>query len=286
MHESSTPAPPATVGVVAVGLGAPTRLLPDQTPVTRVAEPDPVAIVEGLQETIRRRGTALVLLPGWRDDLCRALQTARSSLDVDTIAVHAVESAPLAGAVLAAQAQALADDGVPLGPLAAAMPALEAQVLPVAWLSSVARLSRLTPSMKQHVRSLLPGAAFVAYGGRAPRVERVHRADPHLPLPIDLAGHTMALSAHPQGQRDPVEQALADLGMAGRVVEVPPLAESAEWWGTDRLVEMAAYRADVASLRRHLTARPSTCPWCRRPTAADPCPQCGMRRLVRSLARG
>lgn len=274
------------VHLLAVGLGARTRLLPQQPAVHLLAQPDPVALVDAMRPAIAAGRTVLAIHPAWRDDLRRALETARASLDVDAVALHASELPPLAGAVLVAQAATLAQLGVTLGPLAGALPALEGKILPVSWLGSVTRLSRLTPTMKQHVRSLLPGAAFFAYGGAAPRVERIDRSDPRLYLPLDLAGATIALSAHPQGQREAVERALLALGMSGRVVEVPPLDAGPDWWGTDRLIELAVFMTDVDDLRRHVSTQPSTCPWCRRTTASDPCPACGMRRLAPVPARG
>lgn len=228
----------------------------------------------------------LVVLPSWRDDLRRAAETARSSVDNDRMVLHSSDLPPLAASALVAQAAALSAGGMLLGRLAGMLPLLEKGITPFAWLGSVSKLSRLTPTLGQHVRSMAPGSVFMAYAGAEPRVEQVKRKEPRIILPMSAARHAIALSTHPSGNRDWVQRALRAIGLDSRVQEVAPISESTNWWGTDRLVELALYSRDVDELVA-LDSRPTEpCPWCAHEVVPDPCPVCGMRRASLPVSGG
>lgn len=282
---TSTTAAAGHVRVVGLGYGAGGRLLDVGSP-RLLSAPPATEILDVATAAMARDQDVLVVLPSWRDDLRRAAETARSSVDNDRMVLYSSELPPLAASALVAQAAALSADGMLLGRLAGVLPRLEGGITPFAWLGSVSRLSHLTPSLGQHVRSMAPGSVFMAYAGAEPRVERAKRKEPRIILPMSAARHAIALSAHPGGNRDWVQRALRAIGLENQVLEMAPITESTNWWGTDRLVELALYSREIDELAA-LDRRPAeACSWCGHEVVTDPCPVCGMRRASLPVSGG
>lgn len=267
--------------IVAVGYSPPGDLNPDQgggvslpTDVARHVE----AVTQAVGPLLADGNHVLVIHPDWHDDeVRRSLEVARLALDTHRLILHATPAPPLAGGLLAATAAALATRGAQAGPLASFLPALSASILPLAWLGSVTRLAHPTPSMAQHVRSLLPGAGFVAIAGANPRIERADRREPSLPLDSDLRGHRIALAARPEGALTWVERALADRGCSADVLRLPATPLGPQWWGTDELVELAVFPSDLDQLA-DAVGPAVPCAWCGEPVGGRLCPLCRMRQ--------
>ncbi|HEV2814307.1 MAG TPA: hypothetical protein VGW10_13715, partial [Solirubrobacteraceae bacterium] len=147
-----------------------------------------------------------------------------------------------------------------------------------AWAGSVSGLEQPAPSVAQHARSALPGAAFAV------------RVQPD-PCVVTLGRGTAAPFAPPDR---PIELLIAPgkgadvdwvIDVAVPALGDPPVSEveqapgASAWWGTAKVVELVAYPADLAQLaQRAVPADLVACRWCAEPVAAGrSCPFCGER---------
>lgn len=91
-------------------------------------------------------GSVLAIYPRWsRAPTWQRLQTVRAALGSANLVLYGCSLPPLAGAVFGALAEALSEESHSPGSLLAALPQVEAQIVPIAWVS---RLSGLpSPSM-------------------------------------------------------------------------------------------------------------------------------------------
>jgi hypothetical protein len=239
---------------------------------------DVPALAEVVRSGIEREGHVVALYPSWAaEPSTRRLATVRSALETGRVATYGVALPPLAGAVFARLAAAVATYIPSPGVLLSGLPRLERELIVVAWLSSVSRLRHPAPSVWQHARSWAPGSAFGAVLWPRPVVRRLHRRDRTLPL--SLPDHPIRLVV---SSRD------GDLAWAREVVvpalgdpptkEVPATDEGAAWWGSRRLVEVVGYPVDVPGLagRISLGVEGTVCWWCDETVATDPCPFCGL----------
>ena len=185
---------------------------------------------------------------------------------------------PLAVAVLAEQLAVLlavhADDGRTL----AALPALAADLDALAWLGSVGGLEHLSTGVGQHLRSWLPGAAFLARASAPASV--VTTTDETVPALLrSRPGRGVAVARALKGDDDWVRRVALPAMDPESVVEAEPAGEAADpgarWWGTARCVEVVGHARDpVAAVADVLPDH--TCTWCGQPGSADVCPLCGM----------
>jgi hypothetical protein len=237
-------------------------------------------LVEAVRSGVEAGGHVIAIVPQWLggEGLLR-LQMVQSALDDERLTIHETPLPPLAGAVLASLASAVAPHLPSTGVLVSLLPELEAELHVFTWLGSVSGLSVPAPSLGQHIASLAPGSAFGVSSYPEPSVARLGRdgAGPGVPLPQIARPSRLAVSDH-GGNRawiDAVNLALGGL----EVRQVEPTPNGPKWWGTGKLVESVAYPVDVAALGAELAnaAGPWTCRWCRELIARSPCPLCGHR---------
>jgi hypothetical protein len=270
-----------TPTVLVFGL-KPERLVDTEGRIDAFLEPPTQEQTETLIEAVRSGaesgGHVLAIVPQWlKGDGLLRLQMVESALDDESLTIHETPLPPLAGAVLASLASAIAPHLPSRGVLVSLLGDLEAELHVFTWLGSVSGLSTPAPSLSQHLASLTPGSAFGVSSYPEPTVHRLGRDAPGVPLPrIDRAAR-LAVSDHggDAGWIAAVNAALGGL----EVRQVEPTPNGPSWWGTGKLVESVAYPVDVAALAHELVnaADPWTCRWCRELIARSPCPMCGHR---------
>ncbi|MEV5435616.1 hypothetical protein AB0K80_06220 [Streptomyces sp. NPDC052682] len=201
----------------------------------------------------------------------RRLHTLRSLLESDRIALFHPQLPPLGLAVLARQLRQLASCDLSPGVLASAGRLLVHYLHCGALLGSVARLDHVPVGLKSHARSWVPGSQFAVLAHPEPQLVRL---GPEAALTGPEFG-TWMLVARGRLQSDWVTTALAPawkvLGL--RETELP--AESADWWGTGKLIEFCSYLPDLSVLYQLVTSvRRGTCHWCGIDVIGDRCVFC------------
>ncbi|HEX9548787.1 MAG TPA: hypothetical protein VF942_15720 [Acidimicrobiales bacterium] len=247
----------------------------------------PTADIETLSdllcEQIRSHSKVLVLIPSWRPEpATRLLNTAKSVLETNGVAVGLSELPPLALWVLGHQLAALAHRGVPLGSLVSAIPFLGDQMTVAAWLDSVANLSDPAPNLKQHVRSWLPGQGFAVIVKPEPLVMAIKKSATPPQLPLQPLPQPSAIAiADGGGDADWLRSTAVPLLGAKDVMSIRPSSLSEHRWGTARFVEMVGYSVDLAGLESAIAATfPCLpCVWCGELAHGTTCPWCGHSRL-------
>jgi hypothetical protein len=235
-------------------------------------------LVEAVRSGAEAGGHVLAIVPQWlRGDGLLRLQMVESALDDERLTIHETPLPPLAAAVLASLASAVAPHLPSRGVLVSLLGELEAELHVFTWLGSVSGLSVPAPTIGQHVASLSPGSSFGVSSYPEPSVHKLGRDGAGVPLPRIERPSRLAVSDHggDMGWIHTVNAALG--GLEVRTVEPTPNGPS--WWGTGKLVESVAYPVDVSQLAAELAqaADPWTCRWCRELIARSPCPMCGHR---------
>jgi hypothetical protein len=237
-------------------------------------------LIEAVNSGIEAGGHVIAIVPQWLggDGMLR-VQMVQSALDDERMTIHETPLPPLAAAVLASLASAVAPHLPGPGVLVSLLGDLESELHVFTWLGSVSGLSVPAPSLGQHLASLTPGSAFGVSSYPEPSVGRLGRdpSAPGVPLPQIARPSRLAVSDH-GGNRAWIETVNRALGGL-QVREVEPTPNGAKWWGTGKLTESVAYPVDVEALAAELTtaAGPWTCRWCREQIARSPCPLCGHR---------
>ncbi|WP_017536873.1 hypothetical protein [Nocardiopsis halophila] len=237
-----------------------------------------------LQET--RAGRAVVAVyPAWRAEAAqRALLHARARALTDEIAGVALGLSPLALSVLADRLAALAAVHPP-GVVASAAKELPRHMLSGACLHSVAGLSALPTSVALHAASYLPRTTFIALCCPHPAVFRLPHGEvgeslPSLPSSADAPLEIVASSGvHGVSSFD--DDLLPALRTAtAHVGPFQPLG--AEFWGTSRYTEFAAFETGPRASARALNAlRTVLCRWCGQQVDGATCPFCRSRLPLR-----
>jgi hypothetical protein len=267
--------------ILAIGL-KPERLVDSEGRIDAFIESPTQEQAETLVEAVRSGaeagGHVLAIVPQWlKGDGLLRLQMVESALDDERLTIHETPLPPLAAAVLASLASAVAPHLPSRGVLVSLLGELEAELHVFTWLGSVSGLSVPAPTIGQHVASLSPGSSFGVSSYPEPSVHKLGRDGAGVPLPRIERPSRLAVSDHGGnvGWVHTVNAALG--GLEVRTVEPTPNGPS--WWGTGKLVESVAYPVDVPRLAAELAqaADPWTCRWCRELIARSPCPMCGHR---------
>ena len=264
--------------VLAVGFSV-ERFLPQQGEVSSVPlGPDRGELIElydQLGGALGRDAGVVVILPRrWREQVERRLQTVQLAAGGRPFAFYPSDSPPLAGAVLAGLAAALAPYIRLPGLLAAALPVIERELIWVTWLKSLGGVRGLPTSFGQRAASLLPGRSYAVSNWPEPTVHRVRERIPTPPLPELLAPFHLAVAPR-GGDADWAHAVAAGLGdVPSKQYEPTPLGP--DWWGVADLVETVAYPVALDALAEHASSGlvPSRCRWCGETVAASPCPFC------------
>jgi hypothetical protein len=199
------------------------------------------------------------------------LRTVRSLLESDRIALFQPALPPLGLAVLARQVRQLASFVLSPGVLASAGRLLTHYLHAGALLGSVAKLDRVPVGLKSHAKSWVPGSQFAVLAHPQPQLVR-------LAPDATLAGPEFATSmlvARGQLQSDWVSGVLARSWRIQGLREAPLPAESAEWWGTGKLIEFCTFLPDLSVLYQLVTSvRQNICHWCGIDVIGDRCVFC------------
>jgi hypothetical protein len=225
--------------------------------------------------TLEAYGHVVVLAPpDPRDPVRRRLHTMRSVLDAGKLAIVPVDLPPLATGLLAEQLRQLAATDLGPGVLAGAARLLTHYLHCGAVLGSLARLDRVRVGLGTHLKSLVPGRQYVVVAHPATSLAVAGPDAP--PGPGFLT--QLAVAAAPGADPGWVTGTLAPAWRAQHVRSVPLPEESARWWGTGKLVEFAAYIADVGMLYQLVASvRRDRCGWCGLDVIGDQCPYCAAR---------
>ncbi len=260
----------------------PERLIDSEGRIDAFLEPPTLeqaeTLIDAVNSGIEAGGHVLAIVPQWlKGDGLQRLQMVESALDTEDLTIHETPLPPLAAAVLASLASAIAPHLPSVGVLVSLLPDLEGELHVFTWLGSVSGLSVPAPSIGQHLASLTPGSAFGVSSYPEPSVHKVGRDGPGVPLPQIGRPTRLAVSDH-GGEVAWVHSVNAALGNL-EVRQVEPTPNGPTWWGSGKLVESVAYPVDVAGLAAELLANttPWTCRWCREQIARSPCPLCGHR---------
>src|SRR3954470_15129468 len=201
----------------------------------------------------------------------RRLHTIRSLLESDRIALFRPDLPPLGLAVLARQLRQLASCDLSPGVLASAGRLLTHYIHAGALLGSVAKLDRVPVGLKSHAKSWVPGSQFAVLAHPQPQLVRIAPD-------ATLAGPEFATSmlvARGQLQSDWVSGTLAKAWRIQGLRESPLPAESAEWWGTGKLIEFCSFLPDLSVLYQLVTSvRQNICHWCGIDVIGDRCVFC------------
>jgi hypothetical protein len=241
---------------------------------------DQGAFLDAAAYALETHGTVIALYPTWGPpDTRRQIHVARSALETTDLVPMATALPPLAAAVLANMVARLADRVGP-GALLAGQQCLEAELVVLAWLGSVAKLERPSPSLRQHLQSWLPHTGFAVSVQPRPSVHRITPVDlVGLPLPGSFAQATLVVAARDLTSNWVREVLIPRFGPAS-VVAVEATSAGPTWWGTTRLVEVVAAPTDLDVLGAFLISRYPcvSCEWCGRLTHGRSCPFCGMQQ--------
>ncbi|MEU1162769.1 hypothetical protein ACIPX0_20750 [Streptomyces sp. NPDC090075] len=204
------------------------------------------------------------------EPVTRRLYTLRSLLESDRIALFRPDLPPLGIAVLARQLRQLASCDLSPGVLASAGRLLTHYIHAGAVLGSVAKLDRVPVTLKAHAKSWMPGTQFGVIAHPEPQLVRI---GPEAVL-NGPEFSTWMLVAKGQLQSDWVAGLAKAWGAYG-LRETPLPAESADWWGTGRMIEFTSYLADLSVLYQLVTSvRQTSCHWCGIDVIGDRCVFC------------
>ena len=208
------------------------------------------------------------------DPARRRMHTVRSALEGDRIAIVPLALPPLGRTLLGEQLRQLSGTDLGPGVLAGAARLLSYYLHSGALLASVSKLDRVPVSVGTHVKSLVPGRHFAVVAHPEPYLGEADAE--HVP---PGPGYQTQLAVAGTGV-DPgwITGPLAAAWHTQHLREIPLPSDSAAWWGTSRLVEFAAYIADVGMLYQLVTSvRRDTCTWCGLEVIGDQCMFCATR---------
>ncbi|MFJ6746999.1 hypothetical protein ACIQNI_02210 [Streptomyces sp. NPDC091266] len=207
-------------------------------------------------------------------DHIRRLHTLRAVLESDRIAILPMDLPPLGVAVLARQLRQLSLCDISPGLLACAARLLSHYIHAGALLGSVGGLDRVEVDLRSHVKSWLPGAHFAVLAHPDPQLHHVDRHRPEAGLPAPGYGTRLAIARGQLGA-EWVEGVLAPAWQVQGVYDERLPAESARWWGTQKLIEFAAAIPDLTVLHGLVSSvRREDCRWCGLELIGDRCAFC------------
>ncbi|WP_315986858.1 hypothetical protein [Streptomyces sp. Isolate_219] len=215
----------------------------------------------------------------------RRLHTLRAVLESDRIAIVPLSLPPLGVALLARQLRQLSLCDFSPGVLASAARLLTHYIHAGALLGSVSGLDRVEVDLRAHMKSWLPGAHFAVLAHPQPQLLHLDRHSTEAGLPAPGFATQLAV-ARGQLTSEWVTGALAPAWQVQGVYEARLPAESARWWGTQKLIEFAAAIPDVSVLYQLVASvRREECGWCGLELLGDRCAFCAAP-LARERATG
>ncbi|MFG2286987.1 hypothetical protein ACGFOU_13135 [Streptomyces sp. NPDC048595] len=204
----------------------------------------------------------------------RRLHTLRAVLESDRVAIVPVSLPPLGVALLARQLRQLSLCGFSPGVLASSARLLSHYIHAGALLGSVSGLDRVEVDLRSHMKSWLPGAHFAVLANPEPQLLHLDRHSTEAGLPAPGFATQLAV-ARGQLTAEWVTASLAPAWQVQAAYEERLPAESARWWGTQKLIEFAAAIPDPSVLRQLVASvRRAECGWCGLEVLGDHCAFC------------
>ncbi|WP_069814730.1 hypothetical protein [Streptomyces sp. TP-A0874] len=252
---------------------------PDQyTPTAAVLKPpDEQSLVESvaeIEDLLEQHGYLIVLYAAssTSPEFARRLHTVRSVLESNRIALLPMDLPPLAVAVLVRQLRQLSLGDLSPGVLGSAPRLLAHYLYAGALLNSVAKLDRVSVSLRTHVKSWLPGVQFGVMAHPTPQLIKIGTDDP--PPGPGFATH-LTVAAAPAFASEWVTGTVAPNWQVQAVQETPLPSESTRWWGTSKMVEFTAAIPDPVVLYQLVNSvRREPCHWCGLEFIGDRCAFC------------
>jgi hypothetical protein len=187
------------------------------------------------------------------------------------VVTRALPLGPLALRLLATRA---AEEELPAYAVAA-VDAAAAGTWSAAWLPTVARLSDPAPTLRQHLRSWLPGGnGFLVEHAPQPRVRAAATVAADASAPVSAAPRDV-LVVSGDGAPASVLRSAQRLAAAAERLLIPGSGRLRSRYGTDAAVELAAL-----PVARPVLPDPSLapcCPACAQPVPGEICPLCRVR---------
>lgn len=262
----------------AIAVTSPDLVLPptdQQTPTAALlqspdAQPLEAALAD-MQVLLEQHGYVVALYPASIPVAHqRRLHTIRSVMESDRIALLKLDLPPLGVAVLVRQMRQLSICDFSPGVVASAARLLSHYVYAGALLSSVTKLDRVPVSLKTHAKSWVPGSQFAVLANPVPQLVKIGGGE--------LAGPefgTQLLIAKGQLQSEWVSETLAPAWRVQGVQEAALPAGSPRWWGTNKMVEFAAFLPDISVIYQLVSSvRRESCSWCGIELIGDRCGFC------------
>ncbi|MFB6440874.1 hypothetical protein ACFCVY_29545 [Streptomyces sp. NPDC056411] len=216
----------------------------------------------------------------------RRLHSLRAVLESDRIAIVPVPLPPLGLALLARQLRQLSPCDFSPGVLASAARLLTHYIHAGALLGSVTGLDRIEVDLRAHMKSWLPGAHFAVLANPEPHLVHLDRHCTEAGLRGPGYGTQLAV-ARGQLTAEWVTRTLAPAWQVQGAYEARLPAESARWWGTQKLIEFAAAIPDLSVLHQLVASvRREECGWCGRELLGDRCAFCAAPLARERGARG
>ncbi|MEU9121337.1 hypothetical protein AB0C96_16045 [Streptomyces sp. NPDC048506] len=215
----------------------------------------------------------------------RRLHTLRAVLESDRIAILPMSLPPLGVALLARQLRQLSLCDFSPGVLASAARLLAHYIHAGALLGSVSGLDRVEVDLRSHMKSWLPGAHFAVLANPEPQLLHLDRHGTQAGLRAPGFATQLAV-ARGQLTAEWVTGSLAPAWQVQGAYEARLPAESARWWGTQKLIEFAAAIPDLSVLYQLVASvRREQCGWCGLEVLGDRCAFCAAP-LARNRATG
>lgn len=235
-----------------------------------------------------RRSLLLVVEPSRADAAHRALQRARLVVPSARAVLHTSGAPPLARTVLVRLAGEVGRSAS-LGHTLAAWEVLEADLVALAAVRSVAGLTRPSPGLGAHVRSWWPPSSFVvhlspapsvlAVGARGAAVRGVALRGVALPgLPAPAMSRTVVVCGDPARSGRAGQALVAALTGAlaaspAQVGEEVPAPDVHPYYGAPAF-EVVHAPSDLAAVLALARAGCTTCAWCGQHSPSAVCPVC------------
>ncbi len=258
--------------------------LPLERPRAISAESTPEELSRTIDWALSSGQKVILVEPAWHQPLRAAGSLALSMLGVPAaVARVPIDLPPLAVLLVAEQlgwlTEVLAEPGAAL----LAVETLTQGLLAAAWMRDVTRLTRPAPSLRQYLRSFVPGTSFLVLLRPRPRVSSAQASalarwsDYSIPVVFgsgsDSGGawlRTVGMAALPNSQ----------------LMEAASGPLTKEYYGADDVCEIAASKADLNILVEQLAeVRLVPCAWCGTLTAAGSCAFCRSSRPTASTSR-
>lgn len=160
------------------------------------------SLVDTVRSAIGQSGHVIAIYPDYAAEPSLArLETVRTALNTRRLATYGTKLPPLAGAALTSLAAAVTPYIKAPGVLFAALPALEEELVVLAWLGGVSKLDRPSPSLTQHLASMWPTSAFGVSFWPEPSVKTLRKKDRTVSLPTTFRPMMLATAAREGGAR-------------------------------------------------------------------------------------